>query len=611
MVSRRNFFVITAMLLVILFMFQMIAVVKERWNDYNTNEYAKETLSEMGQEDMWASEETEEAGKDIVFLGAADSDCGQIAAQWGTYTKQEITYCDSILACSAFEELPELLLVDSACLSPDTDARALYSLVKQGVNMIFCTLPDASYIREDVYWQALLGIRQVLSEQVTVSGVRLYEGFLLGGEAQYIAETDEEEKKQDLDLEIPWYYISSGTKTYMAGMLEEDTDLLSDELDVEDRNELLPAIIWRNSIDDARIFAVNGTFMTDETGIGILSAMQYEMEPYALYPVVNAQNVTIANGPCLADENSEELEQVYSRKLNALFRDIVWPGITALCEKNDMRVSCMLTPQMAYTDENEPQSEKLPYYLKIMKESAAEMGLSASRVGSTGLQVKLRADNDFFGAEKIGYTFAALYLPEEDVTEAGLLRTQAYLKDLKTVVTEYQPGEPVFSYINDTLTRQSATSDGSGHTFSDDLRLKSMETGLGYSHVLLDMEQIFWPQSEEDHWEKVIEEFSSDMTTYWKPFSDFSSTTLSESDQRIRRFLALDYTQKRQENVIRLSVTDFEEEAWFLLRTHGEKITSVKGASYVQIEDDAYLLRVTATEVEIEVEDEISLWYTE
>ncbi len=66
-----------------------------------------------------------------------------------------------------------------------------------------------------------LGIYKVVSEKTKLTGVKLFEGLLLGGEVVYETPKEKEEKeRQDLQLEIPWYQVGSGTKTYMVGLLD-------------------------------------------------------------------------------------------------------------------------------------------------------------------------------------------------------------------------------------------------------------------------------------------------------------------------------------------------------------------------------------------------------
>lgn len=38
----------------------------------------------------------------------------------------------------------------------------------------------------------------------------------------YQPQTEEEEKRQDMALTFPWYNLSSGTKVYMKGMLDQE-----------------------------------------------------------------------------------------------------------------------------------------------------------------------------------------------------------------------------------------------------------------------------------------------------------------------------------------------------------------------------------------------------
>lgn len=72
-----------------------------------------------------------------------------------------------------------------------------------------------------------LGIYKVVSEKTKLTGVKLFEGLLLGGEVVYETPKEKEEKeRQDLQLEIPWYQVGSGTKTYMVGLLDHSKQKL-------------------------------------------------------------------------------------------------------------------------------------------------------------------------------------------------------------------------------------------------------------------------------------------------------------------------------------------------------------------------------------------------
>jgi hypothetical protein len=139
--------------------------------------------------------------------------------------------------------------------------------------------------------------------------------------------------------------------------------------------------------------------------------------------------------------------------------------------------------------------------------------------------------------------------------------------------------------------------------------MKSLQTALGYSNIVLDMNHITWPEEEEDRWEILSEKFSSQINTYWKAFEMFDQTSASQCDGRIRNFLAMDYEDSREGDEIHVSIEDRNGNLWFILRTHGEKVVSVQGGDFKEIEADAYLIRASQDELTIRCEAEDSLYY--
>ena len=74
---------------------------------------------------------------------------------------------------------------------------------ENGVTLIFSQMPDLKLIKEKKAIRKLLGIYSVEKDKTEVKGIQLYEGLLLGGNTFYEAETKEEKKNQDFDLEFP------------------------------------------------------------------------------------------------------------------------------------------------------------------------------------------------------------------------------------------------------------------------------------------------------------------------------------------------------------------------------------------------------------------------
>ena len=604
MVSKRKFFSIATMMFVLFFLFQFSMVLRDSKNTYDVNSSLTEKKADG--ENQWTpsdSNSTTVIGDDssVVFVGNKAGDMGTAVSRWCTYAKRKLISCKSVRTYKSDDKnLPEMMILESEKYADSDNLTTPETLEKKGVIIVFGCLENAKNIQNNKALMKFLGIQKVVAEETHLAGVKLFEGLILGGEVTYNISKDKEEKKrQDLELDVPWYQVGSGTKTYMVGLLDEKTGK-----NVE--NEDLPTIIWRNGIDYGSVFAVVGDYMKDSTALGLLDGMRAEALQYTIYPIVNAQNLSMVNFPVFADENNTEMLKLYSQSVTGIARDIMWPALISVVEKSDMKMTCFIQPQADYTDDIEPKSGNLEFYLKQMKEQSAEAGISLEYQKLDKAEDKVTKDTEFFENEKINYRFGAAFAKEKDLK--GILKDtdSGLLGDVGTLVCDYTENQPVVSYYSDSVTLQTVTSDGMNYAYSDDIRMRSIQTALGYTNVMLDMYDIFWPQEKTDRWEVMQKRFSSNLLTYWKNFRDFDSTTLSESNARIRTFLNLAYSQSREDNTITLQTS--EAGSWFILRTHGEEIDEIDGGSQTEIEADAYLICAEDTTVKIRLKEQ-ELYY--
>ncbi|MFA9462734.1 MAG: DUF2194 domain-containing protein [Velocimicrobium sp.] len=606
MVSRRNFLTITIIMLVILFMFQSSGVIKENWNDYEINSYAKEDAAYLSSDSLISLEsmQDDEQKNYVIYLGnTEDNGTGSVVKQWCTYSKRRVIVEKTLEDCIINKEKPpEVILLDSNYVNWNNDIDKLKSMIDENINFIFCNLPAINVIGENEALKKMLGVMFVSEPNVSLEGIKLFEGFLLGGEEWYITDKVGEDTNQDMNLEIPWYSLTSGTKTYMVGMLDKTA-----YPDV--KNEYLPAIIWRNSIGKSRIFAVNGDYLSTNTGIGILDAMMAELNEYEIYPIVNAQTIVALNNPVLEVENDVEMNQRYSRSSDVVFRDIVWPGIVSIITKMKASITCMLAPQLDYADNSEPNADQLEYYFKLVSEQKGEIGISGTQVSNLAFTEKLKEDDRFLNATFPNYKFTTFYADSIPLEEIIQNVQSPILRNVKTVLEDYDEHKALASYATKDIMVLNATINGFSHTFEEDFRMKSLQTALGYSTIIADMKRVLYPNDNGDEWENLYKDFSRYTITYWKKFSSFDQTTLSESDIRMRNFLAMDFSDNRKGNCISLSVKNLKGEGWFLLRTHDESISNIKGGTYEKIEKNAYIILAQQDVVAIDLQKDEDLFY--
>lgn len=599
MVSRRKFFSIAIMMFVLLFLFQFSMVLRDRQNTYDVNSNLAPKQNDG--KNVWKNEELDPASvgttdrRYVLFVGDSSSDMAEAVSRWCTYAKWDISKCSSM---EKFKEndknLPGMLILESEKYAFDDNLKKIEELEQKGVIIVFGCLEDPKNIEKNQELQDFLGIYKIVSQKTELTGAKLFEGLLLGGEVVYETPEDKDERdRQDLQLNVPWYQVGSGTKTYMVGLLDQSKQKETVE------NEELPTLIWRNGIRNGSIFCVVGDYMKDSTALGLLDGMVAEASSYYIYPVVNAQNLSMINFPVFADENNEQMMELYSQSITGMARDIMWPSLISIVEKGGLKMTCFMQPQTNYEDGIEPTSRDLVFYLKQMKEQNAEAGLSLQYKNAESLRDKLNQDAEFFRKADSSYKYGAAYTEEKDLDTVKALMNTELMKNVSTLVCEYTEDEPVISYCTDSVTLQSVTSDGMNYTYSDDIRMRSIQSSLGYTNVMLNMQKIFWPERKKDRWQIMQKRFSSNLLTYWKKFTGFDSTTLSESNTRTRTFLNLDFSETRTDDEIILKTS--ESGSWFILRTHGEEIEEIEGGTQKKLEDNVYLIQAQDTTVKIQV----------
>lgn len=620
MVSRRNYITIAIMFLILFFMFQFTGVMKDRLNEYGVNEYEMSAQTDLNAQDAFDAEAAHASStQKVVYIGAQDADEREVVYWWCMYSKRAFSACTSLEDCTFTEgNEPDVIVLDGRLVKTEEDVALLTKWNKVGIDLVFARMPAVATIRQSLPLEDLLGIYRVLQDDVQLTGMHLFDGFLLGGEAIYEAkDAEEEELRQDMNVTIPWYVTGAGTKTYMVGLISDDvykenmTDQLRaayatmDENSVE--NMVLPAVIWRHGMTDASVFCVNGDFLSDISGVGVLESMVAEANTYDIYPVVNAQNFVVANFPAFVSENEEEMQLLYSQSASAVYKEVIWPSLSALNTRTKMKMTSMISPQFDYEDNIEPDGSNVTYYLKLLKEEHNEVGLSGTSTSQLAVSEKLAIDADFWKKNAPKYAFRSLYLSNSAQKETLSDQEKSSLRTL--VVDGENATAPLVSYDTNELTEQRVTSGGETHTFRDDFNLKSMETALAYSNITLDLFKVTYPDSDEDSWQNLMKKISANVATYWKDYESFEQTSLSTADLRIRRFLALDYTQERKDDTIYVSIDHFDEEAWFLLRLNGEDLDSVKGGEYVQIEEGVYLIEAQEANVSIQVKPRDEVYY--
>lgn len=605
MISRRRFFSIMIIFIVVFILFQGLQTGRTLLNDIGLNTNFRQT--DLSYSDVMKYKEgffedssmadIENDGGQIIYIGAAEENTREMLSEWAGYTGRRIYH---------LEELPEksnasLILIEGDYLKDNINA--LESAARAETDILCMNLPDAGVISADESLMNLLGISSVYSESVTVDGIHLFSGFLLGGERIFSSE-ETDNARQDLALEMPWYIVRKNTKTYMRGML---SDKEKGDMDNED----LPSVIWRNYYKSGEVYVVSGDYLSNRyIAMGILEAVMAEREESYLYPVVNAQEFSLINSPIAADENMDTMREIYGASLTRFEADIVMPQLQSLFSTYGFKPTCYMAPKYDYDDPSVTKDEFIDHYLGVLREAGGELGLSASYKGNISVKDKIYHDASYYAGEESGYKIHAYYTDLHDIEAvAELIQDHQLWESVNTLTVPQADDFPVIGYYGYDMTVRQITTDTLRHTFTDDLELMGLETALGYENAALYMNEVYWPEDESHEWQNAYNTASENISTYNAPFKSFDRVTASESDSRIREYLSLSYTSERIGDHINIHIDDYTGDTWFVLRTHNEGILSVDGGEFEEIEEGAYLITALKDDVDVSLysvfEDEL------
>lgn len=580
MISRRNFVTIMLMMITLFFMFQFTQVIKIRTNDYKTNEYSAEGNLLMD------SRNANEVFEDYaVYFGSTTNIKYEVVEEWCKLNKKSLVACKELKNPDTKElEDADILIVDSAFFDCIAEIDELKAIAGSKIPVIFVSVPSTNELKKSADLRKIYGISKVLSDEVTAEGLEIFEGFLLGGNTAYKPQKEEEEKYNDLNLDVPWFSLGNGTKTFILGMMDED---------IYTANEF-PKLAWKNNYEGNCVFVFAADFMNEKTGMGFLSAAEYNISEYSLYPVVNSQNFVVSDFPYVTDENSAKIYETYSRDSLSLSRDIIWPQFVSLAMRNRIKLTCFLN--LGYKDSNvNVYKDRVDFYLQQINEIDGEFGRSVACDETYDVRTKIEKEGDFYEQEG-EYRYSAVFSDKTSEENILLFGDEKYSEGICTIVgTESKAGKKPFEYLNENLIEMDVTNVVDEYTYTKELSHRCNLTLLGYSTTLIGMHNLLFSDEVNDEWQNYSKTITGNVGTYWKSNEYFEYTTVSQSDANIRKYLNLSYEEERTENKITIRTSNVSD-AYYILRTHDEEIKDIEGGEYSEAEKDVFLIHANEGE---------------
>ncbi len=582
------------MMVVIFFLFMFTGAAKIVFSNYSVNEYYPSTLMVS---DSDADPSQYRVGN-VLYLGDGE-DIQKYAEEWCRYNKRHFTRLEHGSTYEGDFADVSFLIVDGASLQEE-DIDFLFQAGKSGCTVCFATIPSLELLHQNTDLAQFMGIHSIQRDETKLTGIHLYSGFLMGGEIVYKASDKRAEKYQDFNLRIPWFVLESASKVYMSGILNdayEETDAT-----------YIPPIIWKYNTGDSSVYTINNDFMGTIAALGIYTALEGTKEEYYVYPIINSQNMVLVNYPTFAEENVEEIRELYSRDTLNFLESLVWPIASQVSFANHLTPSFMISSRLDYGEPCEFKNNYYDEFFEIIRECHGEAGLSAVAYQNASLEEKLSQDMDFLHSFD-DYHYYSAYIGDLD-NEVAIEALEDTNENIRTCISDYSLEEDLISSKNDVVYLEPTVS-SQYYSYRKDFNFKAIETALGYSMSLQDMSNCVYPNSKKDHLQNFSEDYAGCLDTIYKGFHKLKDTTVTECGNRVREYLNLEYTTNQSDNgdVITISTNSVGVDKYFVLRLPNKRIKRITGGEYEKLEDGMYLITFTSSSVDITIEENHSSFF--
>lgn len=521
------------------------------------------------------------------------------------------------------EELPDYGNYEKIVLAVEDydrmgeDASLLLDWVKEGGNVMVFFPPQAGSVFRAV--SSSFGIQEFGWEMYELPGIRMKTPLLLGGEGR------------DFMIEEP--YESSLT-------LSLYDDCIVHIVSADDRE--LP-VLWERKFG-------KGTIVFDNFGImekayrGIHAAGYSLLGEAFAWPVINGSAFYLDDFPSPVPSGaSEYIQRDYGVSVKDFYTNVWWPDLLELSEKYGCRYSGMViedySDQVEAPFEPNQNTQRFRYFGSSLLKNGGEIGLH----GYNHIPLCLKGfDSDFGDGYKQGtyerlfdygywnsgedmaaslrelirftkglfpQTAVSVYVPPSNILSADARKMLVeQFPEIRAVASIYFQGDveytQEFEVAEDGLIETPRII--SGYIIDPFMEIAALsELNLHYvnSHFQHPDDVLDPDRGAESGWETMRGRLEEYLTWLKAAAPDIRNLTAGEMAGAVQRYFYLDAAQEITEDEIRLTLSNFKDEAYLLIRINGrtpENLSNcISGGELTDMGGGLFLIRAYDSEIVI------------
>lgn len=479
--------------------------------------------------------------------------------------------------------------------------------VASGGNLLLAMVPEYSAASIWLFQQA--GVRETGNSYYETPGLRLKDDLLLGG------------SKKDYPIEEPF-------ESSLSVSLEKDCRI---SVTTNDENE--NPLLWQKEHKDGKIVVVNlGIY--DKGYRGIYAAAYSMLGEAFAWPVINGAAYYLDDFPApVPSGEGKYIEEDYGLSIANFYSQIWWNDVSALAEKYGIRFTGMIIEE--YSDQVEgpfesiTDSQRFMYFGNSLLDLNGELGYHGYNhmplcLDGFDYQGEYDAYETWKSYEDMKESLEELerfckglypnekfqvYVPPSNILseEARQLLAEEF-PEIRAIASLYLGSGPAYEQ------EYEVAEDGivetprviSGYILDDYMRLSAMsELNLHYvsSHFQHPDDVLDDDRGASLGWEEMYRRLCEYVDWVENSASSIRYLTGTEMAGAVQRFYYVQPDQEVSEEGLTLSLSNFQDEAWFLVRFNEWQPDisegAVSGGTIEYLQGNLYLVKAEEPQVMI------------
>ena len=469
--------------------------------------------------------------------------------------------------------------------------------------MFYCT-PDSSPVFR--FLAPYLGIEEGGVSYITIEGITLADGFMLGGDG----------------FTLHW---DEPMPTALSVRLSSRAEVFA----YSDDNNVLP-LVWRSNYGKGA-FVVNNHGFTDKASRGLISAAYSLLQDVSIHPVINASSFFLDDFPSpVPMGDGQYIREEYGRDISSFYSSVWWPDMLNLCDNFGIKYTGVVIED--YSDEvdgiflRQTDVERFKYFGSMLLDNGGEIGIHGYNhqpICFTGFKYEEGMDyNSWPNQESVINAFSevksfigdlfpdaspSVYVPPSNVlSDEGRAMFRENFPYIKTICSLYLESETGYSQefeiaedgivefprvISGAVLDQYMYWDAIGC-----LNLYYVNSHFIHPDDVLDVDR-----GAELGWSQLYENLYNYMDWLYSSVPNIRNMTGTEASRATQRYDVLTFESSEDEDGnITLRLDGLWDEAYLMMRFNNGAPGEITGGELEHISGDIYILRATSDLIKIE-----------